>query len=119
MVECSHGQRKALGSSPGRATLFHLLHRHTRKTKVAVIENTNMIYAFYYMCHVTMDDHILNLCNTTKCNTKHLPIIVPAYVISTLNFSCISFVPNVAIPPMIKASIAAPRQMNTYVGFDN
>ena len=25
VVECSHGQRKALGSSPGRATLFHLL----------------------------------------------------------------------------------------------
>ena len=26
VVECSHGQRKALGSSPGRATIFHLLH---------------------------------------------------------------------------------------------
>ena len=26
VVECSHGQRKALGSSPGRATMFHLLH---------------------------------------------------------------------------------------------
>ena len=25
VVECSHGQRKALGSSPGRATIFHLL----------------------------------------------------------------------------------------------
>ena len=25
VVECLHGQRKALGSSPGRATIFHLL----------------------------------------------------------------------------------------------
>ena len=25
VVECSHCQRKALGSSPGRATIFHLL----------------------------------------------------------------------------------------------
>ena len=26
VVVYSHGQRKALGSSPGRATMFHLLH---------------------------------------------------------------------------------------------
>ena len=26
VVECSHCQRKALGSNPGRATIFHLLH---------------------------------------------------------------------------------------------
>ena len=25
VVECSHGQRKAMGSSPGRATSIHLL----------------------------------------------------------------------------------------------
>ena len=29
VVECSHGQRNTLGSSPGRATLFHLLHIDT------------------------------------------------------------------------------------------
>ena len=28
VVECSHGQRKALRSSPGRATIFHLLHMY-------------------------------------------------------------------------------------------
>jgi len=28
VVECSHGQQKALGSSSGRATTFHLLHMH-------------------------------------------------------------------------------------------
>ena len=28
VVECSHGQGKALGSSPGRATLFHLLQKY-------------------------------------------------------------------------------------------
>ena len=28
VVECLHGQRKALGSSPGRATIFHLLQLH-------------------------------------------------------------------------------------------
>ena len=31
--ECSHGQRKALGSIPGRATIFHLLHFHFTKFK--------------------------------------------------------------------------------------
>ena len=28
VVECLHGQRKALGSSPVRATIFHLLHEN-------------------------------------------------------------------------------------------
>ena len=34
VVECSHGQRNALGSSPGRATIVHLLHLHYRTFKV-------------------------------------------------------------------------------------
>ena len=29
-MRCSHGQRNALGSSPGRATIVHLLHLHYR-----------------------------------------------------------------------------------------
>ena len=28
VVECSHSQQKALGSNPGRATMFHLLHNY-------------------------------------------------------------------------------------------
>ena len=49
VVECSHGHRKALGSSPGRATIFHLLHIDTTCVALSWSRNKQHTPSYAYL----------------------------------------------------------------------
>ena len=46
VLECSHGQQKTLGLSPGRATIFYLLH-NIRKLLFDNVPEVNTLRSLY------------------------------------------------------------------------